>query len=160
MNPLDPESRIPTNPAPAPDHRDVAADPAPGDGRPDDEERGQDRRRLFLLGAGLLVILGALGWLFSGQAAPERMAIGDLPWVDGTLTIVEPTRLQMNTFEPLDGSTIIDFEILPRDQGAFDLAHIRTHSSLAIPTRIYFERSGDIYLAVYKTDAPLNMTRR
>lgn len=130
------------------------------DPHPDPRTPTDRRGRLLLLGAGLLVILGALGWLFSGHAAPERMAIGDLPWVDGTLTIVEPTRLQMNTFEPLDGSTIIDFEILPRDRGAFDLAHIRTHSSLAIPTRIYFERSGDTYLAVYKTDAPLNMTRR
>lgn len=101
-----------------------------------------------------------LGWLFSGAATRQRMPIGDLPWVDGTLTIVEPTHLQMATFEPLDGKTIVDFTILPRDQGGFDLAHIRTHSSLPIPTRIFYERDGDTYLAVLKSDAPLNVARR
>ena len=44
----------------------------------------------------------------------------------------------------------------PRDDRYFDLAHIQSHSSIALPTRIYFERDGDRYYARFKEDAPAN----
>ena len=38
----------------------------------------------------------------------------------------------------------------------FDIAHLQSHSSVALPTRLYLERSGGRYFAVYKEDAPAN----
>lgn len=126
---------------------------------PTDEFRGSRRRPLLLL-AGLAVVLAALGWLFWGNAKPERMTIGTLPHVDGTLLVVEQDRLVMDLITPLDGQDVVEFTILPRDQGAFDVAHLRTHSSLGIPTRLYYEFYEGRYLGVHKVDAPLNVAPR
>ena len=44
-------------------------------------------------------------------------------------------------------------------EGNFDIAHLRSHSSIGLPTRIfYLEENGKRY-AVYKVDAPANSRR-
>lgn len=116
------------------------------------------RRRLALIAVPAVALLAALVWLFGSEgAAPEPPAqLSDLPVLDGTLNVVESGRLVMTPFEPLDGQTSVEFSVPEQYQGNFDLAHLRSHSSVGIPTRIYYlERDGDL-LAVYKDDAPVN----
>jgi hypothetical protein len=107
----------------------------------------------FALGACVLLFL-----LFRGEdvqpAAPVN--VQDLPRVDGTLMVVEDDRLVMRPFEPLDGQSEVEFEIRDAYRDNFDLAHLRSHSSVGIPTRVYYRRDGDVYVAVYKEDAPAN----
>lgn len=116
------------------------------------------RARQFIVVGITLVILVALFLLFRGESAPPAAPINveDLPRVDGTLTTVEDDRLVMEPFEPLDGKAELEFEIREAYKKNFDLAHLRSHSAVGIPTRIYYRRDGDVYVAVYKTDAPAN----
>lgn len=109
----------------------------------------------------LALFLGCVVWLF-GSAPPEieRPAnVASLPSVDGTLLVVEPDRLVLDAFEPLDGDAEIEFTIRDADRGHFDLAHLRSHSSIALPTRLFYEQDGGEYFAVYKEDAPVNSMR-
>ena len=106
----------------------------------------------------LLVGFIALFLLFRGESAPPAAPVNleDLPRVDGTLTAVEDNRLVMKPFEPLDGKSEVEFELRDAYKKNFDFAHLRSHSAVGIPTRIYFRRDGDVYVAVYKADAPAN----
>ena len=115
------------------------------------------RRNATLLAAG--VACSALLYLFLGPApSPDPPAdLQSLRHVDGTLTVVEDDRLVMRPFVPLDGRTgDVAFVIRPRDARFFDIAHMQSHSSVALPTRIYFERSAGRYFARFKDDAPAN----
>lgn len=119
-------------------------------------------KRNLLIGIPLLALLLALGWLFSAeaQAPPAPANLADLPRVDGTLNVVEADRLVMTLFEPLDGKTEVEFVVPDKYAGNFDLAHLRSHSSVGIPTRIYYldQKQDGAYVAVYKDDAPANGT--
>ncbi len=116
-------------------------------------------RALLATGGALLtVFLGVALWLF-GSTPPEierPAGIESLPSIDGTLLIVDSDRLVLDAFTTLDGEDELEFVIRPEDAGHFDLAHLRSHSSIALPTRLYYERDGDTLYAVYKEDAPAN----
>lgn len=130
-----------------------ALDPQP----PTPAAKGTGRKR-WLLALPVVLLLGALVWLFAaeGSEPPAPTNLADLPRVDGTLNVVEEDRLVMTPFEPLDGATEVEFTVPEQYRANFDLAHLRSHSSVGIPTRIYFiERDGQ-RLAVYKADAPAN----
>lgn len=116
------------------------------------------RARQWTAGVGVLAIFVALFLLFRGESAPPAAPVNveDLPRVDGTLTAVEDDRLVMKPFEPLDGKAELEFELREAYRKNFDLAHLRSHSAVAIPTRIYYRKDGEVYVAVYKTDAPAN----
>jgi hypothetical protein len=115
---------------------------------------------------GLVAVVG-LFILFSGSAedtAPAPAAItnatadgdgiGGLAFVDGTLLVVENTRLVLR---PLDTERdAMEFVIRREDASNFDIAHMQSHSAVALPTRIYYEREGETLLAKYKEDAPVN----
>jgi hypothetical protein len=113
--------------------------------------------RLTVLAVALLAC-GLLFLLFRGEGAapPAPVNLQDLPRVDGTLLVVEDDRLVMEPFEPLEGKDEITFELRDAYRQNFDLAHLRSHSSVAIPTRIFYRKDGDAYVAVYKQDAPAN----
>ena len=123
--------------------------------------RRDTRIRLIAGGAiGLVAIVG-LFLLFSGSseetaAPPPAVAESEtIQHVDGTLTVVENERLVL---KPFDGAPDeeMEFTISDPDLPNFDIAHMQSHSSVALPTRIYYEREGDRLMAKYKEDAPVN----
>ena len=121
---------------------------------PDDD---YEPPRLKLLGLALLALLAVVG-LFAlfggGSSEPERPAgTQSLPFMDGTLTVVEQDRLVLRDF---DGRTETTFTVRPEDAGNFDIAHLQSHSSVGIPTRIYYRDEAGTKYAVYKEDAPVN----
>jgi hypothetical protein len=138
------------------DHTSTKTDPNSTTEQP---KRSRTKRNL-LIALPLIALLAGLGWLFSAEgtapAAPENLA--DLPRVDGTLNVVEADRLVMTLFEPLDGQSEVEFIVPEKYAGNFDLAHMRSHSSVGIPTRIYYldQKQDGAYVAVYKADAPAN----
>jgi len=111
--------------------------------------------------AGLLtlLVLAGLFWLFRpGDGGPKApVDVFKLPRMDGTLVVVEPPRLVL---KPFDGASDVQFTIRDQDRRNFDVAHLRSHSSIGLPTRIYFLQEGGKRYAVYKTDAPANSRRR
>lgn len=126
----------------------------------EDERRRRMRLKLLLSGSlalGALTVV-SLVWLFGpGGDDPKAPAnVKSLPHVDGTLVVVEDRRLVMEPFRPLAGQTEIEFTIREQDARYFDIAHLKSHSSIALPTRIYYQRSGGQYFARYKEDAPAN----
>jgi hypothetical protein len=135
-----------------------ATEPREPDARPPGDDYEPPRMRYLALA--LAVMLAAVGLyaLFGGGSGePERPdATTDLPFVDGTLTVVEPNFLELKAFQPVEGQTQVKFVIRPEDQGNFDIAHLQSHSSVAIPTRIYYRKDGGTLYAVYKEDAPVN----
>ncbi len=123
-------------------------------------QQARSRLRPIFAGGGLLVVALVIGlaWLFGpgGSAPAEPQDLAETAYVDGTLTVVEGDRLVMQPFEPLDGQSEIEFTIREADAANFDTAHLQSHSSVALPTRIYYERSGEQLFARYKEDAPVN----
>jgi hypothetical protein len=83
-----------------------------------------------------------------------------MPHVDGSLKVVEERELVLRPFRPVDGRREVRFEVRDADANRFDMAHLRAHSAIGVPTRIYYERDGDRYVARWKTDAPVNSARR
>ena len=132
------------------DERDEGSPPDPG---------YQPPRLKFLLAA-IAVCLAAVGLILlfgGGSSEPSRPANAqDLPYVDGTLVVAEETRLVLR---PADGGAEVNFTIRPEDVRNFDIAHLQSHSSVGIPTRIYYEEEGGTRYAVYKEDAPANSQR-
>lgn len=126
------------------------------------DARAARRRRRRLQNVVALALATAASLLlylfFSPAPAPDPpVDLADLHYVDGTLAIVEERRLVMKPSAPLDGRTgDIEFTIRPRDAKYFDIAHMQSHSSVALPTRIYFESAGERYFARFKEDAPVN----
>ena len=126
---------------------------------PPEPGSGYEPPRLKLLLAALVVCLAAVGLilLFGGDGGePTKPASAqDLPFIDGTLLVAEETRLVLR---PADGAEVT-FTIRPEDVENFDIAHLQSHSSVGIPTRIYYEEDGGTRYAVYKEDAPVNSQR-
>lgn len=124
------------------------------------EENANQGPRLGALLAAIAACLAIVGLILlfgGGSSEPGKPASAqDLPYVDGTLVVVEQTRLVLR---PIDGGAEIGFTIRPEDLGNFDLAHLQSHSSVGIPTRIYYEEKDGTKYAVYKEDAPVNQQR-
>ena len=124
------------------------------------EQPGYDPPRMRYIAIAVAVMLAAVGLyaLFGGgtNEPPRPAASEDLPFVDGTLTVAEQGRLVLKPFQPLDGLDEVTFAIRPEEEGNFDIAHLQSHSSIAIPTRIYYRKDGGTYYAVFKEDAPVN----
>ena len=124
-------------------------------------ERPRGRRWLTAAAVALATFLAAVVWLF-GSAPPELQRptnVDSLPSVDGTLVVVESDRLVLEAFKPVGGEDELEFTIRPQDRSHFDIAHLRSHSSIALPTRLFYEREGGSLFAVYKEDAPANSAR-
>ncbi len=134
--------------------------------RPRNSKKSNRPRIIAASVVGLVAVVG-LFILFSGSAeetaAPpaaitNATADGDgtteVTFVDGTLTVVENTRLVLQPFDTAQEE--MEFVIQEEDAPNFDIAHMQSHSSVALPTRIYYEREGDTLVAKYKEDAPVN----
>ena len=126
---------------------------------PPPEPDHQPPRLKFLLAA-IVVCLAAVGLILlfgGGTSEPSKPGNAqDLPYIDGTLVVAEERRLVLR---PLDGGAEVTFTIRPEDVGNFDIAHLQSHSSVGIPTRIYYDEEGTTRYAVYKEDAPVNSQR-
>lgn len=104
-----------------------------------------------------VVSLIGLYWLFGpADSVPKPPPdLGSLPKLDGTMAVIE-RRLVMKPFRPLAGQQAVTFFIRYGDARSFDIVHLRAHAALAIPTRIYYARSGSRLFALWKEDAPEN----
>lgn len=122
------------------------------------------RPRIIVASALAVVALVGLVILFSGSseetAGPPpsvtNAASGEptVEYVDGTLTVVEEGRLVLQPFDTAEPE--MEFVIREDDLPNFDIAHMQSHSAVALPTRIYYEEDGDTLVARYKEDAPAN----
>ena len=113
--------------------------------------------RLRFLAAALVTLLAAAGLIMlfgGGSDEPAKPAAAEgLAYMDGTLAVVERDRLVMR---PATGGREVTFVIRAEDASNFDIAHLQSHSSVAIPTRIFYRDEGGTLYAVYKEDAPVN----
>ena len=123
--------------------------------RPPEDDYQAPRMKYLALAVAVMLAAVGLFALFGGDSnEPARPASASgAQFMDGTLTVVEQDRLVMRSFQ---GSAEVAFTIRPEDAGAFDIAHLQSHSSVAIPTRIYYREEGDTKYALYKEDAPVN----
>jgi hypothetical protein len=104
-------------------------------------------------------VVGMGIWLFAPSDHSEIQPPADLAsfdYVDGVLSQVELPVLVMNAYEPVDGETTLTFRVPDENLRYFDVVHLRAHSSIGLPTRVFFEVQGDELIAVYKIDAPAN----
>ncbi|MEV6524549.1 hypothetical protein AB0M43_21555 [Longispora sp. NPDC051575] len=109
-----------------------------------------------------VVLAAGVGWLFwsEGEQPKPPTNLSELARADGTLNVVEDGRLVMTPFAPVDGKTQVEFRIPEKYRKNFDMAHLRSHSAVGLPTRVYYLQQGGEYLAVYKADAPANGTQQ
>jgi hypothetical protein len=113
--------------------------------------------RLELLGLVALVAvsgLAALLLLGGDRAAVRAPDVTTLPYAEGRLTEVADDRLVLRTFRPVDGRRELTFTVRDEDAAFVDVAHLRLHAKQGLATRIWFERSGDTYVAREDADAP------
>ncbi len=114
------------------------------------------------LGTFALILLIGLGvWAFAPSDAPAITPpanVDELPYADGVMVVVDLPRLVLESYSPVDGKREIEFRVRDSDLKYFDVVHLRAHSSIGLPTRVFYERDGDTYWAVYKEDAPANST--
>lgn len=103
----------------------------------------------------ILVVAVAVALLFGGGSSePAKPAAAEkLEFMDGTLIVVEESRLVLR---PANSGGDVTFTIRPQDVGNFDIAHLQSHSSVGIPTRLFYDEQGGVKYAVYKEDAPVN----
>ena len=113
------------------------------------------------IGVTAVIVVVGLFVLFSGSsestAEVPQETLSQLQIVDGTLSVVENERLVLEPMEA--GAQEMEFVIQEADLPNFDIAHMQSHSAVALPTRIYYEEQGGVLYARYKEDAPVN-TRR
>lgn len=135
----------------------MSPDPQHQADRPPPERDDYQPPRMKYLAAAIATLVAAAGLIIlfgGGSNEPEKpAAAAGLAYMDGTLTVVEQNRLVM---KPFTGAGDVTFAIRPQDAGNFDIAHLQSHSSVAIPTRIYYRDEGGTFYAVYKEDAPVN----
>jgi hypothetical protein len=105
------------------------------------------------------IMVGAGAWLF----APSSTGVAQPPpnleqydYVDGVLVEVDLPQLVMDSYDPVDGESRITFRVPDASLQYFDVVHLRAHSSIGLPTRIYYDNLDGELIAVFKTDAPLN----
>ena len=107
----------------------------------------------------LTTLLGAGIWLFSPSDMTEIQPPPNLEsyeYIDGVLSEVELPTLVMHAYDPVDGESNLTFRVPEANLRYFDVVHLRAHSSIGLPTRLYYEPNGDELIAVYKIDAPAN----
>ena len=131
---------------------------------PPEEHQFRSRRQRWAIAIGTLgaVVIGSvLFWLFGpGGSTPEApVNLSDVPYIDGTLVEVEPPTLVLRPFDESAGAEEMEFTIRPQDEQHFDVAHLRSHSSIGLPTRLYYLEENGRKFAVYKQDAPANSNR-
>lgn len=107
----------------------------------------------------LTTLLGVGVWLFAPSDLSEVRPPSNLEsyeFVDGVMTEVNLPKLVMNAFDAVDGQTVLTFTVPDASLSYFDVVHLRAHSSIGLPTRIYFEEKDGELIAIYKIDAPAN----
>lgn len=107
----------------------------------------------------LTSILGIGAWLFAPSDLSEVQPPPNLEsyqYVDGVLSEVNLPILVMNAYDEVNGESVLTFTVPDSSLQYFDVVHLRAHSSIGLPTRIYFEEVEDNLVAVYKIDAPAN----
>ena len=109
--------------------------------------------------AAATALLGVGAWLFAPSELGELEPPPDLAsyaYVDGVVSEVDMPRVTLRAYEPVSGDRALTFEVREGAASYFDVVHLRAHSSIGLPTRVYYERDGERLLAVYKEDAPAN----
>jgi len=105
------------------------------------------------------ILLGIGLWLFSPSDLSEVQPPPDIEsyaYVDGVLSEVELPTLEMKAFEAVNGSTELTFVVPDENLQYFDVVHLRAHSSIGLPTRVFYREDDGVLIAVYKIDAPAN----
>lgn len=112
-----------------------------------------------IITAAVVLLVGVGAWLFApsdlGELQPPPN-LSSFEFVDGVVSEVALPTVTIESYTPLDGVSTITFGVRDGDLRYFDVVHLRAHSSIGLPTRIYYERDGDRLWAVYKEDAPAN----
>ena len=107
----------------------------------------------------LTTLLGVGAWLFAPSDLSEVQPPENLEsyqYVDGVMAEVELPKLVMNAYEEVNGETVLTFTVPDSSLRYFDVVHLRAHSSIGLPTRIYYEDIEGELIAIYKIDAPAN----
>lgn len=105
------------------------------------------------------ILLGVGIWLFAPSDLTEVQPPPDIEsyaYVDGVLSEVELPTLSMNAYEAINGSTELTFVVPDENLQYFDVVHLRAHSSIGLPTRVFYKEQDGELIAVYKIDAPAN----
>jgi len=130
---------------------------------PEEAERLGISRSEWKTLRGYLWVVSLIGllWLFGPADSVTKPPpnLGSLPVLDGTMAVVEDRRLVMRPLRPVPGHREVTFWIRHADAQNFDMVHLRAHAALAIPTRIFYARSGSRLFALWKEDAPENSRR-
>ena len=125
----------------------------------DPPRRQWSRTIVVVATAGVTALIGVGVWLFSPSELGELEPPPDLAsyaYVDGVVSEVAMPNITLEAFEPVSGEDSVTFEVRDADARYFDVIHLRAHSSIGLPTRVYYEDDGERIWAVYKEDAPAN----
>jgi len=106
------------------------------------------------LGVALVLLASVVAAIVIFGGANQGDDRGGSAAADGVLVRVEPGRLRLRLARPVEGQREIDFVVRPQDQAALDITHLQLHASDGLPTRIYYERVGDQYVARRAEDLP------
>jgi hypothetical protein len=101
--------------------------------------RNFPRIPVALLSMFFTLFLGSIIWLFAPSDTGE---------------VKPPPGLESLRY--VDGKKNLEFKVPESSLRFFDVVHMRAHSSIGLPTRIYFKAVNGEFIAVYKTDAPAN----
>lgn len=112
------------------------------------QQEGRSRRfwssTLTGVGAFALILLVGIGaWAFAPSDAPAITPpenVDELPYADGVMVEVDLPRLVLQSYAPVDGKTEVEFRVRDSDLKYFDVVHLRAHSSIGLPTRVFYER--------------------
>lgn len=115
---------------------------------------GSSRDRTFFAAAAAFLLVSLVAGLVLLGGGEGGSDTGELETADGVIVEVTNERLRMRLARPLDGEDVIELEVRDADRRTLDLPHLRDHSSFGLPTRVYFQRSGDSYLARRAIDLP------
>lgn len=75
------------------------------------------------------------------------------PSFEGRIVVAEPTRLVINTAEPIDGQGQFELVVRSQDAAGVDVPHLRVHAAGGLPSRIFYEQEGKTRYAVGQQDA-------
>ena len=120
-----------------------------------DTEAYTPREKMIWLGGAvaLLISVVVLGIVVGGGGSEENAPSGSAT-ADGVLVGVADDRLTLRLTRPVDGQSEIEFEVRPENREGLDLEHLQLHASDGLPTRIYYEREGERYVARGAEDLP------
>lgn len=107
----------------------------------------------------LTSLVGVGAWLFAPSDLSEVAPPPNLEsyaYVDGVMAEVNLPILVMNAYDEVNGQSVLTFRVPETSLRYFDVVHLRAHSSIGLPTRIYYEEIEGELIAVYKIDAPAN----